>query len=49
MKSNSGNVQATKPLLDTAITDTSIYVDITLNGVRTFGIENSETNQWSWG
>jgi len=36
-------------LADTVITDTSIFIDITLDGKRILGIQNGRSNQWSWG
>jgi hypothetical protein len=46
-------VTVTPPLnndpLDTAITDSAFYMDITLNGQRVLGVINGLGNQWSWG
>jgi hypothetical protein len=46
-KSNSGGNIVTPP--DTTINSGTIYIDITLNGVRTLGVANGQTNQWAWG
>jgi hypothetical protein len=47
-KNNSGNSQPlTTAILDTTITDTSIYIDITLDGKRTLGIQNYHNSQFS--
>jgi hypothetical protein len=45
-KSNFGS-NITSP--DTSITSSTIYIDITLNGTRTLGVENGHSNQWAWG
>jgi hypothetical protein len=34
---------------DTTITDTTIYIDMTLNGTRILGVQNEAYNQWTWG
>ncbi len=34
---------------DTTITDTSIFIDITLDGARTLGIQNGANGPYSWG
>ena len=39
----------TQPAVDTTVTDSTVFLDITLNGSRIFGVQNLDAGSWLWG